>query len=167
MKIDKKYGGLGFTQAEYCKAVELIGGYDGSLVALLSAHLSIGVPQPLKLFGTKEQKEKYLPICASGGVSAFALTEPDVGSDPARLATTATKTPEGDYIINGKKLWITNGCIAKLMVVMARDPETKKISAFVVETNWRGPSTIDVGYGLEGVENGVILFDNVRFPKKT
>ena len=168
MKIDKKYGGLGFTQAEYCKAVELIGGYDGSLVALLSAHLSIGVPQPLKLFGTKEQKEKYLPICASGGVSAFALTEPDVGSDPARLATTATKTPEGDYIINGKKLWITNGCIAKLMVVMARDPETKKISAFVVETNWEG---VSVDYrcrfmGLKALENGVILFDNVRVPKE-
>jgi alkylation response protein AidB-like acyl-CoA dehydrogenase len=168
MKIDKKYGGLGFTQAEYCKAVELIGGYDGSLVALVSAHLSIGIPQPLKIFGTKEQKEKYLPICARGGISAFALTEPDVGSDPARLATVATKTPEGDYIISGKKLWITNGCIATLMVVMARDPETNKISAFIVETDWEG---ISIDYrcrfmGLKALENGVILFDNVKVPKE-
>jgi alkylation response protein AidB-like acyl-CoA dehydrogenase len=126
------------------------------------------VPQPLKIFGTKEQKEKYLPICARGGVSAFALTEPDVGSDPARLATLATKTPEGDYIITGKKLWITNGCIAELMVVMARDPDTKKISAFVVETDWEG---VSVDYrcqfmGLRALENGVILFDNVRVPKE-
>ena len=168
MKISKEYGGLGFTQAEYCKAVELIGSYDGSLVALVSAQLSIGVPQPLKLFGTKEQKAKYLPICAKGGVSAFALTEPDVGSDPARLATTATKTESGDYIISGKKLWITNGCIAKLMVVMARDPETNKISAFVVETDWKG---ISIDYrcrfmGLKALENGVILFDNVKVPKE-
>ena len=91
------------------------------------------MPQPLKLFGTAEQKKKYLPRLARGAVSAFALTEAQVGSDPANLATTATRTPEGDYILNGEKLWCTNGTIAELFVVMARHPDTKKITAFIVE----------------------------------
>src|SRR5881392_81112 len=116
IKIPREYGGLGLSQLSYMKAIELVSSVDGSLTALLSAHQSIGVPQPLKLFGTEAQKKKYLPRCAKGEVSAFALTEPDVGSDPARLATTAEKTPAGDaYILNGTKLWCTNGTIAKLM----------------------------------------------------
>ena len=85
MKIPKEYGGLGFTQREYGEVMKLITSRDGNLIALLSAHQSIGVPQPLKLFGTKEQKKKYLPRLARGAISAFALTEPDVGSDPANL----------------------------------------------------------------------------------
>ncbi len=141
------------------KVMELLGSFDGNLTALLSAHQSIGVPQPLKLFGTEEQKKKYLPRCAAGEISAFALTEPDVGSDPARLATTAELTPEGDaYILNGEKLWCTNGTLAELLVVMARDPKTKKISAFVVETDWPG---VKVEHrcrfmGLKALANGVI-----------
>ena len=97
MKIPKEYGGLGFTNVEYPKVMQLVGSYDGNLSALLSAHQSIGVPQPLKLFGTDEQKKKYLPRCAAGAISAFALTEPQVGSDPARLhdhrRETARATP--------------------------------------------------------------------------
>ncbi|MEN0065423.1 MAG: acyl-CoA dehydrogenase family protein, partial [Myxococcota bacterium] len=135
MKIPKSYGGLGLNQAEYCKICELLGSYDGNLTALLSAHQSIGVPQPLKLFGTQEQKDRFFPRIAKGAISAFALTEPDVGSDPARLATEARRTEEGDWIINGEKLWITNSLVAELLVVMARDPETDKISAFIVETD--------------------------------
>ena len=139
MKIPKEYGGLGFTNVEYQTVMTLLGSVDGNIVALLSAHQSIGVPQPLKLFGTEEQKKKYLPRCAAGEISAFALTETDVGSDPARLSTTAEKTPDGAaYVLNGTKLWCTNGTIAKLLVVMAADPKTKKISAFVVETAWAG-----------------------------
>jgi alkylation response protein AidB-like acyl-CoA dehydrogenase len=88
MKIPKEYGGLGFTNVEYGKIMQLLGSTDGNIVALLSAHQSIGVPQPLKLFGTDEQKKKYLPRCAKGEISAFALTEPQVGSDPARMSTT-------------------------------------------------------------------------------
>ena len=91
MKIPREYGGLGFTVSEYCRAMELVGSYDGNIAAVLSAHQSIGVPQPLKLFGTAEQKAKYLPRCAAGALSAFALTEPGVGSDPASLATTALR----------------------------------------------------------------------------
>lgn len=166
MKIPKQYGGLGLSQAEYCKACELVGSYDGNLTALLSAHMSIGVPQPLKLFGTEEQKQKYLTRCAAGAVSAFALTEPDVGSDPARLATSVKKLDDGSYELSGEKLWITNGTIAELMVVMARHEDTGKISAFVVETDWEG---VSVGHrcrfmGLKALANGVIHFDKVRVP---
>ena len=121
--------------------MELLGSVDGNISALLSAHQSIGVPQPLKMFGTTELKSKYLPRCAAGAISAFALTEDSVGSDPAALETIAELTPDGDgYILNGRKLWCTNGTMAELLVVMARNPKDKKkkISAFVVETAWPG-----------------------------
>jgi alkylation response protein AidB-like acyl-CoA dehydrogenase len=168
MKIPKEYGGLGFTQSEYARVIELITSLDGNLIALLSAHQSIGVPQPLKLFGTEEQKRKYLPRLARGAVSAFALTESDVGSDPANLATTAERTPEGDYVLNGEKLWTTNGTIAELFVVMARHPDTKKISAFIVEKDWPGVEVVRRCHfmGLKAIENGVIRFTNVRVPKE-
>jgi alkylation response protein AidB-like acyl-CoA dehydrogenase len=167
MKISEKYGGLGFSQAEYSKVLELLGRYDGNIIALLSAHQSIGVPQPIKLFGTEEQKKEYLPRCAAGEISAFALTEPDVGSDPARL-TTAYEDKGDHYVINGEKLWITNGTFADLMVVMARDPETKDISAFVVEADKDGitaPHRCRF-MGLRAIENGVIRFDDVKIPKE-
>jgi alkylation response protein AidB-like acyl-CoA dehydrogenase len=167
MKIPKKYGGLGFTNVEYAKVMRLLGSVDGNVSALLSAHQSIGVPQPLKLFGTEEQKKKYLPRCAAGEISAFALTEPNVGSDPARVGTTATKTPEGDtYLLNGTKIWCTNGTLAKLLVVMAVHPGTKKISAFVVETAWPGVKVEHRSHfmGLRALANAVISFTNVRVP---
>jgi len=166
MKIPKKYGGLGFTNSEYQKVMMLLGSVDGNLSALLSAHQSIGVPQPLKLFGSEELKQKYLPRCAKGDISAFALTEAQVGSDPARLATTAERTPEGDYLMNGEKLWCTNGTIAKLLVVMARDPKNKKISAFVVEADAPGVKVEHRCHfmGLRALANAVISFKNVRVP---
>jgi alkylation response protein AidB-like acyl-CoA dehydrogenase len=170
MKIPRRYGGLGFSNVEYNKVMRLIGSADGNLVALLSAHQSIGVPQPLKLFGTEEQKQKYLPRCAAGDISAFALTEPDVGSDPARLATTAVRTPEGDaYLLNGTKLWCTNGTLAKLLVVMAGHPTeggVRRISAFVVETGWPGVRVEHRSrfMGLKALANAVISFTNVRVP---
>ena len=168
MKIPKKYGGLGFTNVEYQKIMQLLGSVDGNLSALLSAHQSIGVPQPLKLFGSDALKQKYLPRCAKGDISAFALTEAQVGSDPARLLTAAEKTPEGDYLLNGEKLWCTNGTLAKLLVVMARDPKTKKISAFVVETDWPGVKIEHRCHfmGLRALANAVITFKNVRVPKE-
>ncbi len=166
MKIPKKYGGLGFTNAEYQKIMHLLGSCDGNLSALLSAHQSIGVPQPLKTFGSELLKQKYLPRCAKGEISAFALTEAQVGSDPARLQTDAVKTPEGDYILNGEKLWCTNGTIAELLVVMARDPKSKKISAFVVEADWPGVKVEHRCHfmGLRALANAVISFKNVRVP---
>jgi alkylation response protein AidB-like acyl-CoA dehydrogenase len=167
MKIPKEYGGLGFTVSEYCQVMEMVGSYDGNISALLSAHQSIGVPQPLKLFGTPAQKKKYLPRCAAGAISAFALTEPHVGSDPASLSTTAERHGD-DFVLNGEKLWCTNGTLAELLVVMARDPKTKKISAFIVETDWPG---VKVEYrcrfmGLKALANGVISFRDVRVPRE-
>jgi hypothetical protein len=167
MKIPTEYGGLGFTVTEYTTVMQMVGSYDGNVAALLSAHQSIGVPQPLKLFGTPEQKKKYLPACAKGAISAFALTEPHVGSDPASLSTTAEL--QGDsYVLNGEKLWCTNGTLAELLVVMARDPGTKKISCFVVETAWPG---VKVEHrcrfmGLKALANGVISFKDVRVPRE-
>src|SRR3989338_2646335 len=104
MKIPKEYGGLGFSQVNYNRAVAMVASHCGSTAVLLSAHQSIGVPQPLKLFGTPEQKKKYLPMFAKGAVSAFALTEPEAGSDPAAMSTTAVPTDDGHYLINGQKL---------------------------------------------------------------
>lgn len=166
MKIPTEYDGLGFSQPEYSKALELVGRYDANLVALLSAHQSIGVPQPLKIFGTKEQKKKYLPKCATEWISAFALTEPDVGSDPARLATSYRETEDGDYILNGEKLWCTNGTFGDVAVVMARNEETDAISAFVVENDWEG---VEAPHrcrfmGLRAIENGVLTFEDVKVP---
>src|SRR5206468_8498678 len=123
IKIPREYGGLGLSQYSYGRAVAMIGTKSGALVALLSAHQSIGVPQPLKAFGSEEQKKRLLPRLAQGAISAFALTEVDVGSDPARMATTATPTADGSaYLLNGDKLWCTNGSIADLLIVMARTP---------------------------------------------
>ncbi len=169
IKIPTEYGGLGFNQTEYCRIMQVLGSWDGNLVALLSAHQSIGVPQPLKLFGTEEQKKRYLPRIARGAITAFALTENEVGSDPARLQTTAVPTEDGEaFILNGEKLWATNGTVAELFVVMARDPETKKISAFIVDVDWPGVEVVRRCHfmGLRALENGIIRFTDVRVPRE-
>jgi len=169
IKIKKEYGGLGFPMAAYTNIMKLVTSKDGALTALLSAHQSIGVPQPLILFGTEEQKKKYLPELAKGAVSGFALTEPDVGSDPANLHTSVRESEDGKYyILNGEKLWTTNGPIAKYLVVMARHVEDGKISAFIVDTDWEGVEKVHrcTFMGLHGIENGVIAFKNVKVPKE-
>jgi hypothetical protein len=168
IKIPEEYGGLGFSQAIYNRAISLATCYESSVGVLLSAHQSIGVPQPLKLFGTPEQKQKYFPRFVAGEISAFALTEPDVGSDPARMQTTATLTDDGEaYLINGEKLWCTNGTIADVMVVMARTPDNK-ITAFIVESDSPGVEVTHRCHfmGLHGIENALLCFTNVRVPKE-
>ncbi|MCQ4084560.1 acyl-CoA dehydrogenase family protein [Streptomyces sp. RB6PN25] len=171
MKIDTKYGGLGLTQVYYNKALQLAGSANPSIGALLSAHQSIGVPQPLKLFGTQEQKDAFLPRCARTDISAFLLTEPDVGSDPARLATAAVPSEDGsEYVLDGVKLWTTNGVVADLLVVMARVPRSEGhkggITAFVVEADSPGITVENRNafMGLRGIENGVTRFHQVRVP---
>ena len=167
LKIPKEYGGLGFTMLEYSKLMELLGSVDGNVEALLSAHQSIGVPTPLLYFGDEDQKRRFLPRCAAGAISGFALTEPDVGSDPARLATTAELSADGThYVLNGTKLWCTNGTIAELLVVMARHPKSKKISAFVVETASPGVKLERRCrfMGLRALANAVLSFTDVRVP---
>ena len=176
IKIPREYGGLGLSQLSYMKAIELVSSVDGSLTALLSAHQSIGVPQPLKMFGTEAQKTKYFPRLAKGAISAFALTEHGVGSDPAAMETTAIVSDDGDaWILNGEKLWCTNGTKAELLVVMARTPsktvkgkEKKQITAFIVEADWPGVEVVHRCHfmGLKALYNGVIRFTNVRVPKE-
>ena len=176
IKIPREYGGLGLSQLSYMKAIELVSSIDGSLTALLSAHQSIGVPQPLKMFGSEAQKKKYFPRLAKGAISAFALTEESVGSDPAAMETTAIPSDDGDaWILNGEKLWCTNGTKAELLVVMARTPskmvggkEKKQITAFIVETKWQGVEVIHRCHfmGLKALYNGVMRFSNVRVPKE-
>ena len=175
IKIPTEYGGLGLSQLNYSKAAVLLGSVDGNLTALLSAHQSIGVPQPLKMFGTPEQKKKYLPRVARGEISAFALTENGVGSDPARMETRAELSPDGkDFIINGEKLWCTNGVKAGVIIVMARTadkvvngkPRTQ-ITAFLVEMNTPGVEVVTRCrfMGLRALYNGVVRFTNVRVPR--
>ena len=162
MKVDEKYGGLGLSNLYYNRALSLAGSAHSALSTLLSAHQSIGVPQPLKLFGTEEQKKKFLPRVATNEISAFLLTEPNVGSDPARMGSTAVPTEDGSaYVINGTKLWTTNGVIADLLVVMAVVPKSEGhrggISAFVVEAKSPGITVLHRNQfmGLRGIENGV------------
>ncbi len=171
MKIAPEYGGLGLTNLYYNRALIIAGSASPVLAALLSAHQSIGVPQPLALFGTDDQKQRYLPRCARGEISAFLLTEPDVGSDPARLSTTATPSEDGsEYVLDGVKLWTTNGVIADLLVVMARVPKSEGhrggISAFVVEGNAPGITVErrNAFMGLRGLENGLTRFHEVVVP---
>jgi len=174
IKIPREFGGLGLSQMSYIEAMELVASKDGSLGALLSAHQSIGVPQPLKLFGTPEQQARFFPRIAKGAITAFALTERNAGSDPANMTTTATLDPDGkSWVINGEKLWCTNGTRAELYVVMARTPDIvvkgkprKQITAFIVERSMPGVSVVHRCHfmGLRAIENGVIRFENVRVP---
>ncbi len=176
IKIPTEYGGVGLSYASYTRAIAMVTSKDGSLAALLSAHQSIGLPQPLKLFGTPEQKQRYFPRLAKGAISAFALTEVDAGSDPANLRTSATPSEDGkSWILNGEKLWCTNGTRAELLVVMARTPDVvvngkprKQITAFIVEANAPGVEIVHRCrfMGLKAIENGVIRFTNVRVPSE-
>ncbi|MBI5416137.1 MAG: acyl-CoA dehydrogenase family protein [Candidatus Omnitrophica bacterium] len=176
IKVPTQYGGLGMSQVNYNRAIHLVSSYCGSTAVLLSAHQSIGVPQPLKLFGTEEQKARYLPMFAKGAISAFALTESQAGSDPRRMTTTATPTEDGKYfLINGEKLWCTNGNIAQVIVVMAVTPpkivagkEHKQITAFIVETNTPGFEVVHrcMFMGLHGIQNGILRFRDVKVPRE-
>jgi len=173
LKLPTWAGGLGFSQTNYGRAVALAASWSNAVAIWMSGHQSIGVSTPLKLFGTDAQKQAYLPRLAAGEMSAFALTEPEAGSDPARMQTTAEPHPEGGWVLRGEKLWCTNGPEADIMIVMARTPDKviggrprKQISAFIVETAWPGFETTHVcefmGYG--GIRSGVLRFDDMRVP---
>src|SRR4051812_15081502 len=168
MKVPETYGGLGLSQVYYNKALVLAGTWHSSLSTLLSAHQSIGVSQPLLLFGTEEQKQRWLPLVAKDHISAFLLTEPDVGSDPARLATSAEPV-EGGYKLNGRKLWATNGAVADIVVVMAKVPKSDRrggISAFVLPYDSEGITVTNRNafMGLRGIENSVTELRDVFVP---
>lgn len=176
IKIPAEYGGLGFHYSTYVKAMSMVTSKDGSLTALLSAHQSIGLPQPLALFGTEDQKRRYFPRLAKGAISAFALTEVDVGSDPANMHATATPSEDGSHwVLNGEKLWCTNGTVAELYLVMARTPDKivggkarRQITAFIVEASAPGVEVVHRCrfMGLKAIENGLIRFTNVTVPQE-
>src|SRR5207247_4821551 len=170
IKVPKKYGGLGLSQCNYGRAAVLMGSWDGNVAALVSAHQSIGVAQPLLLFGTEEQKQTYLPRVAGGEISAFALTEVHAGSDPATLSLKAEPSENGsEFVLNGEKLWCTNGVKAGVLVVMARTPskmvggkERKQITAFIIDVHTPG---LEIAYrcrfmGLRALYNAVVKFTN-------
>jgi len=176
VKIPKQYEGLGLSQVNYGRAAMLLGSWDENLTALVSAHQSIGVPQPLLLFGTDEQKKKYLPRVARHEISAFALTEWNAGSDPANMSLRADATEDGSaFILNGEKLWCTNLIKAGVLVVMAKTPpkivngkERKQITAFIVDVDSPG---LEITYrcrfmGLRALYNGIVKFTNVRVPRE-
>ena len=176
IKVPKKYGGLGLSQSNYGRAAVLLGSWDGNVAALVSAHQSIGVAQPLLLFGTEEQKQKYLPRVAGGEISAFALTESHAGSDPATMSLRAEPTPDAsEFVLNGEKLWCTNGVKAGVLVVMARTPpklvggkDRKQITAFIVDVETPG---LKIAYrcrfmGLRALYNAVVNFKDVRVPRE-
>src|SRR6266571_4953640 len=176
VKIPKQYEGLGLSQVNYGRAAMLLGSWDANLTALVSAHQSIGVPQPLLLFGTEEQKRKYLPRVARREISAFALTEWNAGSDPANMSLRADPTADGSaFILNGEKLWCTNLIKAGVLVVMAKTApkivngkERKQITAFIVDVDSAG---LEITYrcrfmGLRALYNGIVKFTNVRVPRE-
>src|ERR1700760_1566456 len=173
MKVPEHYGGLGLSQVYYNRALALTASSHAAISTLLSAHQSIGVAEPLMLFGAEEQKRKGLPLVAKDHISAFLLTEPDVGSDPARMGTTATPTPDGTgYVLNGLKLWATNGAIADIVVVMAQVPKREGarggITAFVLPYDSDGITVEhrNAFMGLRGIENSVTRLHNVFVPKE-
>ncbi|MDP1834367.1 MAG: acyl-CoA dehydrogenase family protein [Chlamydiales bacterium] len=174
MKVPKQYDGLGFSHTNYNRTMLRVASYCGGCAVLLSAHQSIGVPQPLRLYGTEEQKRKFFPRFRKGSISAFALTEPDVGSDPARMTCEAKISADGKhYVINGTKLWCTNGTVADIIVVVAKTTpkmvkgkEKQQITAFIVEMNTPGIEVVHrcEFMGLGGIYNGVLKFTNVQIP---
>ena len=173
MKVPEEYGGLGLSQVYYNRALAISGVWHASISTLLSAHQSIGLAQPLLLFGSEEQKREWLPKVSTDHVSAFLLTEPDVGSDPARLGTTATPTEDGTgYRLDGRKLWATNGVIADVVIVMAKVPKSEGsrggISAFILPTDTEGVTVEhrNAFMGLRGIENSVTLLDGAFVPKE-
>ncbi len=174
IKVPKEYGGLGLSQTTYCRAAMLLASHCGNLTALVSAHQSIGVPQPLILFGTEEQKRRFLPRVAGGEISAFALTEPGVGSDPARMETRAEPDGEEGFILNGEKLWCTNGVKAGVIVVMAKTPpkvvhgrEREQVTAFLLDMDTPGVRIVRRCrfMGLHALYNAVVRFEEVRIPR--
>ena len=185
LKIPTRFGGQEFTQSEYQKVATLCSSVDASLTVLLSAAQSIGVPEPLRLFGTEEQKAKYLPRLARGELSGFALTEKPVGCDIAKVETYAVRVMEHGktvgYRLTGEKFFITNSAkqdgefLASLLVVIARivdrpeelqDPHAqKRYGAFIVETQWPGCSVTRLRFeGVRGIYNGAPIFTNVSVP---
>lgn len=189
MKIPKEYEGLGLSQTNYNRVLTLVASKCNILALTLSAHQSIGVSMPILLYGSEAQKKAYLPRVARKELSAFALTEPSVGSDPASMKIEAVLNSEGThFVVTGEKLWITNSAVAKILVLMARVPchldlnadgkatyvpvpggqnaAANVITSFIVEMDTPG---IEIAQrcefeGCRGIENAHLRFHGVKIP---
>lgn len=171
--LPKSVGGLELSQAAYCRLLEVLGGHCAGTALFVNAHHSIG-PRSIVLFGTADQQQQYLPKLTSGEwISAFALTEPEAGSDAANVQTTATPTPDGSgYVLNGQKRWITNGGIAQVLTVMARTPTPDgegKITAFIVTPDMPGFQVVEKRMkkmGVRGTATARLAFKDMFVPRE-
>jgi alkylation response protein AidB-like acyl-CoA dehydrogenase len=177
MVIPEQYGGLGLGVTSYNRVLELIGRYCASTAVLVSAHQSIGC-KAIVMFGTEEQKEKYLPRAAKEELSAFCLSEPDVGSDAAAQESFSVRTEDGDYILNGEKKWSTSGAMSSVFTVMCKnmvpDPETGElkqqgVNALIVTPDMEGVEIFEnnrAKAGIRGTWQARFRFNDVRVPKE-
>ncbi len=174
MTIGTEYGGAGMSQQNYCRVMEVIGGHCGSTCVFVNAHHSIGI-RALELFGTDEQKDKWMaPLMTGRQLGAFALTEPQAGSDAANVRTRAEPTEDGQgYILNGEKRWITNGGIADCLTVMARTPDPAepdgRITAFLVTPDMDGFEVLEERMekvGIRGTATGRMKFTDMYVPSE-
>jgi acyl-CoA dehydrogenase family protein 9 len=168
LQIPTEYNGLGLSSTAYSRIVEEVAGHDASLAVTLGAHQSIGL-KAILLYGSDDQKRRYLPSLATGEkVAAFALTEPSAGSDAANIRTKATRQGDGAWLLNGSKIWITNGGFADLFTVFARTAEEggkPALTAFIVERGEglrTGPN--EAKLGIRGSSTTDVFFDDVRVP---
>jgi alkylation response protein AidB-like acyl-CoA dehydrogenase len=166
--IPEEYGGLGLGSAAYSRVLQEIARYDGSVALTVGAHSSIGM-RGLLIFGTPEQKQRWLPRLATGEmIAAFCLTEPGAGSDAASIKTTAVRDGN-DWVLNGEKLWITNGGIASFFTVFARTPGgdgKAHMTAFVVTRDMKGVSSgpHEDKMGIRASSTTTVLLEDVRVP---
>jgi alkylation response protein AidB-like acyl-CoA dehydrogenase len=172
--IPKEHGGRGMSQFSYCKIMEILGGHDGAVGIFVNAHHSIGV-RGMLLAGNEAQRQEWLPGLVTGEkLAAFALTEPEAGSDAANVQTQAVPTADGSaYILNGQKRYITNGALAQVLTVMARTPvpgsEETKISAFLVTPDMPGFEVVQARQpkcGVRGTATAKLAFRHMRVPKE-
>ncbi|XP_029634235.1 very long-chain specific acyl-CoA dehydrogenase, mitochondrial [Octopus sinensis] len=177
LQVPFDYGGLGLTNTMYARLVEIVGAHDLGVAITLGAHQSIGF-KGILLFGNHEQKTKYLPTLATGEkIAAFCLTESSSGSDASSIRTTATLSADGShYILNGSKLWISNGGLAEIFTVFAQTrvqdkksgTEKDKVSAFIVERSFGGVTSgsPEKKMGIKASNTAEVYFDNVKVPKE-
>ncbi|XP_043263865.1 very long-chain specific acyl-CoA dehydrogenase, mitochondrial [Colletes gigas] len=174
LQVPQEYGGLGLTNVQYSKFVELCGYHDLGIAIMLGAHQSIGY-KGILLFGTPKQKEKYLPRVCNKEMAAFCLTEPSCGSDASSVRSRAVKSPdESHYILNGSKIWISNGGLAEIMTVFAqvptKDPKTgvtkDKVTAFIVERAFGGVTNgpPEKKMGIKCSNTAEVYFEDVKIP---
>lgn len=169
MTIPEEYGGYGFSTIQYCRVMEEMTRVCASTAILVGAHQSIGY-KGIVIAGNEEQKKKYLPLLATGEkIAAFALTEPEAGSDASSVKTQAKYSPERKgYILNGTKQWITNGGIADIVTTLAKTGEDIGLTAFIINTSSKGFSIgkEEKKLGLKGSSTAQLIYENLFVPEE-